>query len=301
VDQNRRILVTGATGAQGGSVARHLLAVGGFSVRGITRNPASQAAIALQKAGAEIVRGDMDDIESIRGALEGCYGVFGVTSFWEHFDKEYAQGKNLVDAVAGSGIRHFVLSTLPSVKKKAKELDVPHFETKAALEEHARSANIPSTFIHVAFYFENFLGFFPPRKGSDGTYSFGFPQGNTPLAAVSVEDVGGIVARIFEDRDKFLGRTVGIVGDEMPAAGYAEAMTKELGARVVYGHIPREVFAKFGFPGAEDLADMFEFYRSHVPSRVDELELCRSIYPELQSFDRWLAKHRESFLAVLAA
>lgn len=299
--QQGTILVTGATGAQGGSVARHLLAAGKFSVRGMTRKPKSEAALALKNAGAEVVHGDMDDIESIKSAVEGCYGVFGVTSFWEHFEKEYAQGKNLVDAVAGANVRHFVFSTLPSVRKIAKELEVPHFETKAALEDHTRSAGIPSTFIHVAFYFENFLGFFPPRRGPDGTYTFGFPQGNTPLAGVAVEDVGGIVARIFERREEFIGKTVGIVGDELPAAKYAEAMTRELGKPVVYNHIPREVFAKFGFPGAEDLADMFEFYRKHVPSRRDDLAQCRSLHPGIQTFDRWLSKHKESFLAVLAA
>jgi uncharacterized protein YbjT (DUF2867 family) len=301
VTEHRTILVTGATGAQGGSVARHLLAAGRFSVRGLTRKPNSEAALALKRAGAEIVQGDMDDIESLRKAVQGCYGVFGVTSFWEHFDKEYAQGENLVDAVAGSKTQHFIFSSLPSVKKVAPDLNVPHLEMKAAIEQHARIVGIPSTFINVAFYFENFLGFFPPRKGPDGAYAFGFPQGDTPLAAVSVEDVGGIVARLFERREEFLGKTVGIAGDELTAAKYAEIMTRELGKLVVYNHIPREVFAKFGFPGAEDLADMFEFFRTYTPSRRDEIARCRSLYPGLQSFDRWLAKNKAGFLTALAA
>lgn len=301
MEERRRALVIGATGAQGGSVARHLLARGKFLVRGATRNPASRAALALQNEGAEVVHADLEDIGSLRGALKDCDRVFGVTNFWEHFDKEYQHGKNLVDAVAEAGVRHFVFSSLPSVRKQAKELEVPHFEMKAAIEEQVRSAGIPSTFIHVAFYYDNFLGFFPPRKGTDGAYSFGFPLGNAPLAAVAVEDVGGVVAPIFERPDEFIGRTVVIAGDELPAANYAEAMSHELGAPVIYNHIPRETFAKFGFPGAEDLADMFEFYKSHVPSRTNEINECRSLYPEMQTFERWLANHREGFLAVLAA
>ena len=296
---DRTILVTGATGAQGGSVARRLLAGGKFAVRALTRNPQSDAAQALAKAGAQVVQGDLADPASVAKAVEGSYGVFGVTSFWEHFDKEYDHGKTLIDAVAKAGVQHFVFSTLPSVKKTASHLDVPHFELKARLEEQTRSLGIPSTFIHMAFYYDNFLAFFPPRKQEDGSYAFGFPQGDTPLAAVAVEDAGGVVSPIFENRDRFLGTTVVVAGDELPPGTYAEILSRVTGKKVAYGHIPREVFAGFGFPGAADLADMFEFYRVHIPRRTQDIEQARALYPGLQTFEQWAHAHRDALIAAL--
>lgn len=299
--QDRKlILVVGATGAQGGSVARHLLGRGQFAVRALTRKPDSDAAQALRKAGVEIVRGDLDDPISLEDALAGCHGVFGVTNFWEHFDREYAQGKNLVDAVAEADIAHFVFSSLPSVKKQAEHLNVPHFEMKADLETYTRRLAVPATFAHVAFYYDNFLGFLPPQKQPDGTFAFGFPQGDTLLAGVAVDDVGGVVARVFEQRERFLGKTVGIVGDDLTGTGYAEVMTRVLGRPVKYNYIPREVFARFGFPGAEDLADMFEFNRLYIPNRRADVEQSRTLYPHMRSFEQWLRENSSPFTELLA-
>ncbi len=288
----KTILVFGATGGQGGSVARHLLERGVFDVRAFTRNPDSASAQQLRDAGAEVVKGDLDDRASIRAALDGVYGVFGVTNFWEHFEKEAEQGRNLVNAVAGSKVEHFILSSLPPIAAATNgELKSPHFDLKAEHEEYTRQLGIPATFVHVSFYFENFLAFFPPRPASDGAYQFGFPQGDTPLAAISVEDVGRLVAPMFEQPDRYLGKVLKLVGDELPAAGYAEAMSEQVGADIRYVHVPREVYANLGFPGAADLADMFEFYRLHVPSRKAEIEQCRAIAPELQGFQSWLSQN----------
>lgn len=297
-----RILVTGATGAQGGGVVRHLLARGTFAVRALTRNPDSPKARALAAQGVEVVAGDLGDAASLPPALAGCHGVFGVTSFWEHFDGEYEHGKNLVDAVAAAGVEHFVFSTLPHVKAiTGGLLDVPHFDIKGRLEEMTVALGIPATFVHVAFYYENFLYFLPPKKQEDGSYAFGFPQGDAALSAVSAEDVGGVVAVIFERRDDFLGRTVGIVGTHQPAADYAAAMSRALGVTVRYDHIPRETFAAFGFPGADDLANMFEFYRTRPPYDTRNLDETRSLFAGVQGFDTWLERRREAFAPVLGA
>lgn len=294
------VLVTGVTGAQGGSVARHLLSRGRFTVRGLTRKPDSDKARALRDAGVEIVRGDLDDGASLREALSGVYGAYGVTNFWEHFAHEREQGRNLVDAVAQSGVEHFVFSTLPNVKKETNgELDVPHFDIKAELEDYARQRALPATFVHLAFYFENFTAFFPPQPQGDGTFAFGFPQGDTPLAGVGVEDVGGIVARIFEQRDSYLGETVYIAGDYRPAAEYAAIMSRVLGRKIVYNHIPRDTFAGFGFPGAADIAHMFDYYQRYMPNRRPDAERSRAIYPELQTFEQWLERHVQEFEPVL--
>jgi uncharacterized protein YbjT (DUF2867 family) len=299
-DGPKRILVTGATGAQGGSVARFLLSRGTFAVRALTRNPDSDAARALAAAGAEVVRGDLGDRASLGAALDGCYGVFGLTSFWEHFGQEMEHGTNLVEAVAASAVEHFVLSTLRDYfALTGGELRVPHCDMKAALERMAREKGLPATFVHVAFYYENFATFFPPQPGEDGGYHFGFPQGDTPLAAVSVDDVGGVVAAIFEQRDRFLGTTVGVVGDDLPAGAYAEAMSRATGRRIRYGHVPREVYAEFGFPGAEELANMFDAQRRFIPQRAADLAMSRELYPGVRTFDAWAADASERLLAVL--
>lgn len=294
------ILVFGATGAQGGSVARNLLSRGKFNVRVITRKPDSDAANALRALGAEIVPGDLDDPASLDAALEGVYGVFGVTNFWEHFDKEEIHGRNLVNTVAKAGVKHFIFSTLPHIAKATGgALKSPHFDLKAEHEDLARELGIPSTFVHVPFYYENFLAFFPPRPAGDGTYAFGFPQGETPLAAISVEDVGKLVAPMFEDPAKYIGKVVKLAGDEIPPAQYADAMSRATGKTVKYNYVPRETFAALGFPGAEDLADMFEYYRLHIPSRVEDLKTCRAIAPDVQSFDTWMTKNAAKLNASL--
>ena len=292
MNDRKKILVFGATGAQGGSVARHLLSRGKFDVRALTRNASSPAAQALREAGAEVVEGNLDDRASLRAALEGIYGVFGVTNFWEHFDKEAEQGRNLINAVAGADVEHLVYSSLPPIANATGgALRSPHFDIKAEHEEYARSLGIPATFIHVPFYYENFLYFLPPKPVGDGTYQFGFPQGDTPLAAMSVADVGRIVAVIFENREEYIGKVVKLAADELPPAAYAEAMSRRVGKEIRYAYIPRETFAAFGFPGAEDLADMFEFYRLHMPSRKNDITALRAIAPEIQSFDTWLEKN----------
>lgn len=295
----RTILVTGATGAQGGSVAAHLLARGEVAVRCLTRHPDSARAGELRAEGAEVVQGDLGDPASLRRALAGCWGVFGVTNFWEHFEREYEHGKNLIDAVAESSVQCMVLSTLPSVERITRgQLKVPHFDLKARMEEYARGFDLPATYIHVAFYYENFLSAFPPRPQADGSFLISFPQGDTPLAAVAVEDVGGVVAALFDHPVEFRRRTVGVVGDERRPAGYAEILSRVLGCRVRYESVPSAEFAQLGFPGARELADMFEFYRSYVRGRQAELEETRSLYPAIQTFEQWASRHRWQFRAL---
>ena len=298
----KTILVTGATGAQGGGVASHLLSSGRYTVRCLTRKPQSEKATALRHAGAEIVPGDFEDLPSLKAAMKGCYGVFGVTNYWEAFDREVPQGRNLVDAVAASGIEHFIFSSLPSVIKLTHgQLDVPHIESKATIEEHSRTLGLPATYVHVAFYCENFLTYFPPRRLADGSYVFAFPQGDAPLATVAVDDVGGVVTALFDRGAEYLGRVLAIAGDEQPCQEYAATMSRLTGQRIAFQHVPRDAFAALGFPGAEDLANMFEFFRRFVPSRRAEIEESRMLYPGMRTFETWLAENQERFRGVLSA
>ena len=295
MSEKKTILVTGATGAQGGSVAEFLLKSGNYNVRAFTRKAGSDKAKALKEAGAEIFEGSMDDIESLRKAMQGCYGVFGVTSFWEHFNKELEQGKNLLNAVNESDIKHFVFSSLPGAKKISNgKYDAPHLDIKAELEEYSRSLNLKATYVHVAFYYDNFLSFFPPQKGLDDTYSFGFPQHNN-LRAISIEDLGGIVLNIFDNPDEYIGKTVFAAGDSLKPEDYAKVMSEVLNKKVVFNFVPQEVFAGFGFPGADDLANMFAFQQEFLPPPHTDADECRKMYPELNTFRQWMEKNKDKF------
>lgn len=297
-----RVLVIGGTGAQGGSVARHLLAEGRCRVRCLTRRLDSVAARALADAGAEVVQGDMADRDSLDAALAGCEAVFGVTNYFEHFDAEYELGAQLLDAVVDSAAEHLVLSTLPSASKlSAGKLAVPHFEHKARLETLVRGKEIFATFVHVAFYYENFLFNCQPRRQEDGSYAFGFPLGNALLSAVAVEDIGGVIAAILRTPGDFQGKVVHIVGDQRPAADFADIIGRTTARTVRYQHIPREDFAALPIPGAAALADMFELYRSHVGAKPGDLAASRRLYPGIRDFPTWARAHDEDLRAAMDA
>lgn len=298
---SRTIAVFGATGAQGGSVARFLLddPEKRFRVRAITRSVSSEKAQALQDAGAEVVCADLDDKESLVVALTGVDGVFGVTNFWEVFAREADQGRNLFDAAAQVGVKQFVWSGLENVREATQgALVVPHFDIKGELEDYGRSKNFESyTIVRLPFYFDNFFAFFPPRLGEDGTYSFGFPLGSTRMAGIAVRDLGGITLPIFINPDAFNGKIIGLAGDELSGDDYASIMSEVTGANVKYNHIPEDVFAAFGFPGAEELANMFKYYRETPPDR--NLAYSRELYPNVQSFRDFATNNAAKFKSVL--
>jgi uncharacterized protein YbjT (DUF2867 family) len=290
------VLVTGATGLQGGSVARHLLRNGKYNVRCLSRNTTSDKARALRQAGGELVAGDLGDRASLEAAMRGCDVVFGVTNFWEHFEGERQHGANLADAVAEAKVPRFVFSTLPSAKNiTGGKIAVPHLDIKAEIEQYVRQRGLNAVYVNVAFYYENFINFQMLQRQPDGTLAFGFPQGDTPLAGVGIEDLGGVVVAVLERFDEFSGKVVGVVGDDMPCAHYAEVMTRVLGCKAAYQYIPRDVYAKFAFPGAEELANMFEFNRLYMPNRNADLEQCRKLYPAMQDFETWLKANRAMF------
>jgi uncharacterized protein YbjT (DUF2867 family) len=302
MDGKKIILVTGGTGAQGGSVAKALLAQGKFQVRVMTRDTTSKNAIDLERTGAALVYGDLDKPGTLLSAMEGCYGVYGVTSFWEHFEREFQHGKNLIDVVKHSGIQHFVLHTLPSYRiLSGGKYPTPHCDMKADLQLYAIHQGVPATFIQLSFYYENFLDFFPLTLQDDGCYHFGFPQGNTPLAMVSVDDVGGMVTTIFDHPEEYIGRVVGAVGADETCETYAAILSKVLGKPVCYDYIPREKYVGLGFPGAKELANMFEVQRLHIQGRQLDLIESYALNPAMHSFEAWVSKHKSRFLAAMKA
>lgn len=294
--EKKIILVTGATGTQGGSVAKALLENWKFDVRVLTRYPESPKARALEQMGAEIVTGDFDDPQSLRNAMHGVYGVFGVTSFWEHFEKEYDLGKNLIEAVKDSGIEHFVFSSQPSYYKLSKgTITVPQNDIKAELQEYAKSLQVPATFVQLGAYYENFLNLFPIHEDRDSNLYIGFPQGETKLAMVSPSDLGGVVATIFDHPVEYIGKTVGVVGDDKTPGEYAYIMSKIFGRKVYYKYIPVEQYASSGLPNAAEIADMFEVQRLYIPNRQLHLIESYGLNPGMKSFEQWLRKNKEKF------
>ncbi|AKU99603.1 hypothetical protein AKJ09_06267 [Labilithrix luteola] len=293
-------LVTGATGAQGGSVARRLLA-SRQKVRALTRRANSRAGCLLREQGAEVIAGDLADVGALARAMNGCRRVFGVTSFWEHFGTETVHGKNLVDAAREAHVEHLVLSTLPSSRRlSGGTISVPHFESKAEIEQYARASDVPTTFTHLAFYFENFLDYFVPEPDEHGLLHFGFPQGDTPLAGLAVEEAGAVVEALFRERGRFLGKVVGVVSEELRGDQYAYLLGQALGREVRYDHIPAEVYAELPFPGADDLAAMFDLNRRFVLTRADDIALTRSLHPTMATFSTWARAQRPRFEDVIA-
>lgn len=298
--QKRIILVTGATGAQGGSVARALLKDKKFRVRILTRNPSSSNALALQFAGAEVVQGDLGDLGSLKQAMTGCHGVFGVTNYWEHYEREFQHGKNLIEAVKQLGIKHFVMSSQMGYQTLSGGwYSVPQHDIKAVLEAYAKGLHIPVTFVHPAFYYENFLNLFPLQKNTQG-YTFGFPQGDARLPMVSVEDLGGVVTTIFHHPAAYLGRVVGVVGANATCEHYASVMSKVLGVPVRYEHVPHDVFSGMNIPNAAIWATMFEVQRLHLPGQQIQLIESYGLNPAMSTFEKWLTRNRHQFPAAAA-
>jgi len=303
------IAVAGATGAQGGGLARAILRdpAGGFAVRALTRRLDSEPARALAALGAEVVQADLDDDVSLARAFEGAYGAFCVTNFWEHFspEREGAQARNLAEAANRAGVRHVIWSTLDDTRRRVPLDDdrmptlmgrykVPHFEAKGEADGHFRELGVPTTFLATTFYWDNFIHFgMGPKRAEDGVLEIGLPMGDRRLAGIAAEDIGRCAHGIFRAGDRFIGQTVGIAGDHLTGAQMAEKLGRALGEPVRYRAIPFEVYRGLGFPGAEDLGNMFQYYHDFEEDycREHSVELARELNPELQSFDAWLASN----------
>ena len=201
------ITVFGATGAQGGPIARALLTTEGFKVRAVTRNPDSEKAKALKEAGAEVVKADLGDISSVDAALHGAYGAFVVTNheFGSEaaYDLEVQQGKAAVTAALRAGVKHYVFSSLDPVKDKTGK-SCPHMDSKAEVEKHLVTSGVPYSVVRYPFYFENFINN-PPKKQEDGTFNITLPM-DGPMYGIGLASAGPILATIFSNPNKYIPR-----------------------------------------------------------------------------------------------
>ncbi|KAJ7306054.1 hypothetical protein JRQ81_010420 [Phrynocephalus forsythii] len=235
--ERKLVVVFGATGAQGGSVARALLEDGAFRVRAITRKPRQRAAQELKTLGAEVVRADLDDAQSLEPALTNAYATFLVTDFWEHLNKEQevAQGKRVADLAKRLSLSYVVYSGLEHVQKlTGGRLEVPHFDGKGEVEEYFRAVGVPMTSLRMPSYFENFLTVFRPQKASDGEdcYELALPTGEVPVHGMAVADLGPVVVRLMKEPEKYVGKDIGLSTDKLTTAEYAALIAKHSGKTV---------------------------------------------------------------------
>lgn len=301
------IVVFGATGAQGGGLVNAILDDPNteFAVRAVTRDVNSDKAKALAAKGAELVVADIDDKAAVRKALEGAYGAFFVTFFWAHFsaEKEFEEAKNMAEAAKEANLQHVIWSTLEDTRKWVPLDDdrmptlqgkykVPHFDGKGQADVLFTQLGLPVTFLRASFYWENFIYFGSgPKKGPDGKQYLTFPLDNKKMAGIAAEDIGKAAYGIFKKGTSTIGKTIGVAGEQLSGDEMARAMTTALGQEIHYNNVSPETFRSFGFPGADDLGNMFQFYRDFDAdlNRVRDVEKTRELNPELKSFSDWLS------------
>jgi uncharacterized protein YbjT (DUF2867 family) len=310
MSEKKIIAVVGATGAQGGGLVRAILndRNGGFTARAITRDVNSDKAKELAKLGAEVVAADVDDVQSLKRAFKGAYGAYCVTFFWAHFspEKEIAEATAMAHAAKDAGVQHAIWSTFEDTRKSIPLSDnrmptlmgkykVAHFDGKSEADHVFRDLGVPTTFLLTSFYWENLIYFGAgPKKGADGKLAITYPMGDKKLPGIASEDIGKCAYGIFKKGREFIGKTVGVAGEHLTGAQMAAALTKALGHDVRYNDVPADVYRSFGFPGAEDMGNMFQFKRDFEQKycAARNLDVSRSLNSSLQTFEQWLAQNK---------
>ena len=278
-------------------------------MRALTRNPDSDKAKEVEGLGAEIVQADLDDPESLDRAFSGAYGVFLVTNFWEHFsaEKEVSQARAMAEAAKRAGVQHAIWSTLEDTRQWVPLSDdrmptlmehykVPHFDGKGEADAIFGEVGLPTTLLRASFYWDNLIYFgMGPQRGDDGVLAFTLPMDDKKLPGIAAEDIGKCALGIFKGGSEFIGQTVGIAGEHLTGAQMAATLTDALGEEVRYNAVSPEVYRGFGFPGAEDLGNMFQFKRDFNDDYcgVRDLGLSRRLNPDLLTFQAWLKRYAD--------
>lgn len=303
------IAVTGATGSQGGGLVRAITSdpAGEFAARALTRDVNSEAAKSLAALGAEVVAADVDDESSLRRAFEGAHGAFCVTFYWNHMspDREKAQAGALANAAKAAGVNHAIWSTLedsrrfmtlddPRMPTLMGKYKVPHFDVKGECDALFAATGVPTTFLLTSFYYDNFINFgMGPQRGPDGRLGITFPLGEVKFPSIAAADIGGCAYGIFKRGVELAGKYLGIAGDHLTIHEMAAAFTRLVGEEVVYNNVPPEVFRSFGFPGADDLGNMFQFNRDFSEAFLGarDLAVARDLNPGILRFGTWLEQN----------
>jgi uncharacterized protein YbjT (DUF2867 family) len=289
----KHVLVTGATGQQGGAVTQALMKKG-HRVRGLTRRPDSRAAQDLAAQGVEIAAGDFASKESLVRAASGVDTIFAMTTpFEQGVAAETAQGIVLIDAATQAGVGHLVYS---SVAGADRQTGVPHFDSKFAVEEAIVTSGVPYTIIAPVFFMDNLLQPWMSGTLKDGQLSMAMP-GARPLQQISVANIGAFAAAVIERREAAFGRRIDIAGDELSNNSLAAIFADVLGHEVQYGGFPPDAMRA----QSEDMALMFEWFDAVGYSA--DIDGLRRDFPEVawQRADEWVrAQDWEAILGVTA-
>jgi uncharacterized protein YbjT (DUF2867 family) len=291
-EEQRLIVVAGATGRQGGAVARRLLSQGTWRVRGLTRDPTKVPARALADMGAEMVWADFNDRASLDRAFEGAYGVFSMQNFWgTGYEMEVRQGRNVADAAAAAGVQHLVYD---SVGGADRNTGIPHFESKWEIEQHLRTLGLPYTVFRPVFFMENFNTQSYRDAILDGRLPFGLKP-ETKLQMIAVEDIGAFVAMAFANRDRFLSQGIEIGGDALTMPEVASHFGDVLGRPVEFLQLPLDEMRE----ASPEWAVMLEWFETRgYRANIEEL---RRMHPGLLTFPQWLERSEWSSFAVSEA
>ncbi|MCR3752607.1 NmrA/HSCARG family protein [Lentzea californiensis] len=308
--EKKIIAVVGATGEQGGAVARALLADGEFAVRALARNPEAAAAQKLAALGAEIVRADLYDVESLRKAFDGAYGAYLVTPFFTHMSaaKELEEVKNLV--AAAKGLHHVVWSTLedtrevisldddrmPTLDEKYK---VPHFDVKGGEADPLfEQAGLPTTYVRMSFYWNNLLRGMAPHRAADGSLVLSLPMGESRISGIATEDIGKAIVSVLKHPEKSVGQTIGLGAEHLTGQEVAQAFSDVLGEDVRYEPLSHNDFRALGFREAVEIGNMLQYYTefdTHILPRRDTGQT-RELVPAWLTLQEFLAAHREDIV-----
>lgn len=305
----KTIAVVGATGAQGGGLARAILddPDGEFACRALTRRPTSDAARTLADRGAEVVQADLDDLDSVAAAFEGAYGAYGMTNFFEHFsaNKELEQAANLARAARTAGISHAIWSTtedsrdwisldddrMPTLEGRYK---VPHWDGKAQGNHFFIDNGVPTTFLLMSMFWENFITPGAPQvlqRGQDGVLAITLPAGDAQLPGIAAEDIGRCAYGVFKAGDEFVGRTIGLAAEHLTGTELAAGLSAALGETVRYNAVPLGALRAAPMPGVDAVANMFQIITESNDDYCAHYDIAqsRSLNPRLQTFPEWLA------------
>ena len=276
-DSRKIVLVTGATGTQGGAVARELV-TRGYSVRGLSRNPGSERALELPKIGIQVVKGDFDEAGSLDAAMQGVYGVFAVTNYWEHgFEREIAHGRQLVDAAERAGIKHFVFS---SVAGADSGTDLPHFDSKADIEAYLVQSALDYTIVRPVEFLDNLrdlraelmIGHFVDPRDGGKSHQW-----------IAAHDIGFFVGEAFDNPDTWIGVTEEIAGVEMTLTEFTSVVSSVTGIEVQHIQVN---WADYEIAVGTEIADMVRWFNDVGYSA--DLGRLRARYPGLMTIEDYL-------------
>jgi uncharacterized protein YbjT (DUF2867 family) len=313
--EKKIIAVLGATGSQGGGMARAIFAGDQFACRAITRDITKPAAKALAAAGSEVAAADLDDVESLKAAFAGAHGVFAVTNFWEHMSpaRELQQAANIAEAAKAAGISHVVWSTLEGTRDLPLDGDaqmprlsedgsrVPHFDAKN--DANAHFTGLPVTFLITSYFWDNMINFgLGPKRQADGRYVWTMADwADAPIAGHATEDIGRAALGIFAAGKRFIGQTVGIQSAAPTLQEMADAIANEFDIEVEVQTVDFATYRGFGFPGSDDLGNNFEYFRIFNDRfmSIRSESLMRELNCQVEGFAEFLKRRHDDILAAM--